>query len=157
MKTLKLFFILALAGAAVSCAEIAGSGTPVAIPTVVVDCTTADCQAGPSQIAFVYITDANCSIGFLGGAAASSSAQATCGGATGCRVTMTSWISGTSHETTTQVPSGTYTVCGYIDMDSSDSPTTADTTIEIPNVSFVQGMGVLQLGGTSGQGTWVDH
>ena len=72
---------------------------------------------------------------------------------------MNSWISGATNSNTSTIPSGSYTVCAHIDYDFLFPTDTGanDTTIEIPNVSFVSNMGILQLGGAGSLGSWQDH
>jgi hypothetical protein len=69
-----------------------------------------------------------------------------------------SWVSGATNQSTTTIPSGTYTVCAHINYDRTFPVGSGanDTVIEIQNVSFVSNMGVFSLGGAGSLGAWQD-
>jgi hypothetical protein len=103
-----------------SCAEPANSGAPVAIPTVVVNCTSVDCRRNLPVKVYVYFTASSCDPAFIDWATVSSSFALNCSGSTGCYGSPSSWVDARGAVTT--IPSGTYTLCGRVDYDN-DYPT----------------------------------
>lgn len=105
----------------VSCAEQAGSGSYVPIPSVRVECTTSRCKAtGGSINAFVIFTISGCANPSYGEVASGSSAV-TCNGS-GCTGTVTTFLDSTS-QSVTSIPDGSYSVCVTIDLDRNYSGT----------------------------------
>lgn len=100
--------------------ESAGTGEPIVIPNVDVDCTTAKCKAVPSN-------DYELTVSMTGSGCAqdqieldpviSGTANASCVNGVGCRGTVSTWRNVNS-TTVTTVPSSTYSVCGWIDLDA---------------------------------------
>lgn len=142
------------------CAEAVGTGAPVAIPTVLVECTTPQCKASTNPLVFVWITTATCNWNLIDNATVVNSTTTTCDPTSGCRVVLPAdWILGSNNQATSTLPSGYYTVCGRINnmrtLPQNVSPN--DVTIEVSSVSFVERMGVLSLGGTASIGRWSDQ
>jgi len=105
----------------VSCAEQAGSGNYVPIPSVRIECTTAACKAtGGSINAFVVFTISGCTNPSYGEVASGSSAV-TCNGS-GCAGTVTTFLNSSS-QSVTSIPDGSYSVCVTIDLDRNYSGT----------------------------------
>lgn len=99
--------------------ESAGTGDPVPIPNVQINCDTAKCKAVPSNLYEVTITVtlsgcAEDQIGMI--PVVSGTANITCISTVGCQGTVNTWRD-TNSSTVTTVPSKTYSVCGWIDLD----------------------------------------
>lgn len=154
-----VFGLLAL-GFVTGCAEAVGTGLPVKIPTVVVDCTTNQCKSSSSPYVFVWITKTTCNWQLIDNAVAVVSTTAACNPTSGCRVTMPSnWVLGSNHQSSTTVPSDSYTVCGRINNNRTlpHSVSTNDVTAEIGSLSIVESTGVVSLGGPGSLTSWSDQ
>lgn len=105
----------------VSCAERAGSGNSVRIPSVRVECTTAGCRGTGALVnAFAVYTTSSCSNPSFG-ETASGSASVFCS-SSGCTGIITIFV-GSRGQPMTSIPDGTYAVCVTVDRDQNYSGT----------------------------------
>lgn len=121
----------------VSCAETTGSGAPVSIPRVFIDCTTGACNSNtvPNPRITVMFTTSGCDLPDFGSAIAGTSEAITCTATSGCYGEITSWVDSDGDVATT-VPSGTYSLCARIDYNRDYPATTSgDTRGVLDNVS----------------------
>lgn len=125
-----LLLLLALMGA--SCAEPLGTGVKVDLTYVSIDCKTQKCLSYPFRAnAIVKITSSSCDPVFDHWAAASTSLEVQCNPITGCTGNSSNWVDHLG-QTIKQLPSGSYTICGFIDFNDNYPLTTDDdATIEI--------------------------
>lgn len=110
------------------CAEQAGSGLSVPIPTVQISCTTARCQAASSADVYVVFTTSSCGNAAFGETVAGS-ATISCN-AFGCVGQVTSFT-GTGGVATATLPEGFYSVCAILDFNGNyigDAVAGQDTT-----------------------------
>jgi len=125
-----LLFLLALI--LVSCAEPLGTGAKVDLTYVAIECKTPKCLSYSfTANAIVKITSASCDPAFDHWAAASTSLEVTCNPITGCTGNSSDWVDNLG-KNLNQLPSGSYTICGFIDFnDNYPLRTDDDATIEI--------------------------
>lgn len=120
------------------CGEPAASGASVSIPSVYVNCTTAQCMtnASPNPIIIAIITTSGCTAPDFGYTRSASTTSISCSAALGCYGQVTGWVDANSNSTTT-IPSGSYSICTRIDY-NRDYPasTTGDSTGVKDNVSI---------------------
>lgn len=108
-------------GLLVSCAEQAGSGNYVPVPSVRVECTTSRCKAaGGSISAFTVFTTSTCTNPSFG-EVASGSSTVSCS-ASGCTGIVTAFVD-SSDQSVTSIRDGSYWVCVTIDLDRNYSGT----------------------------------
>ena len=100
----------------VSCAEVAGSGRYVSIPTIRVECATAGCKSIVSATAYATITTSSCNNPAFG-EVVTGSTTVSCNGGFGCTGNITSFTTGS--RTATSIPDGTYSICVTIDRDGN--------------------------------------
>lgn len=129
---LRKSFIFLFALLIASCAEQAGTGAKVDLTYVVIECKTLSCRNfGFRANAIVKITSSSCDPVFDHWAAASTSMEVQCNSIAGCTGSSANWVDGLG-QAITQLPSGSYTVCGLIDFKNNYPVTTDDdATIEI--------------------------
>ncbi len=114
----KIFFLLVLAFLNMRC-ESSGSGSPVDIPNIEIDCTTATCSGAASggYEVTVNFSIAACSVDQLEfGSVVAGTANVTCVNGVGCSGVVSSWRDNNGSVTTT-INSRTYSICGWIDLD----------------------------------------
>jgi len=123
---MKKIIFAAIAMLVLNACESAGSGVPVDIPDVAIDCDTGDCQgAGASKDAYVYYTLSGCNPDQVEFAlAATATLNVSCSGA-GCTGIATTWRNSTG-QVITQIPSNRYYVCAWIDINGDAEPDAAD-------------------------------
>lgn len=110
MKTwLKLLTVL-LFGMLAGCAEPAGSGKYITIPSVGISCATTRCKAVATAKAYVVYTTSSCTNPSFGETAAGSATLA-CSGS-GCFGTATSF-------TGTSIREGFYSICVIVDFNNN--------------------------------------
>jgi hypothetical protein len=122
----------------VGCSEPAASGASVSIPVVVVDCTTAQCRVNTTvnPIIIAIITTSGCSAPDFGFTRSASTSSLSCNGTTGCYGQMSGWVD-SAGQTTSSIPSGTYSICVRIDYDRDyPASTTGDSTGVKDNVAM---------------------
>ena len=103
-----------------SCAEKAGTGERVAIPRVYVDCRTGRCNATSTpRYVVVSLTTSGCELPQYGEEVATlMEMRFNCVAGAGCSGEATGWVDKAGSPTAT-IPSGTYSICAYIDYDGS--------------------------------------
>lgn len=95
-----------------------GTGEPVSIPQVVVNCTTAQCKTDSSPYVFVTFTQSGCdNPGFAW--QISGSTTINCTATSGCYGSIPSWVEDGQGTVARTIPSGTYDICGWIDYNRS--------------------------------------
>lgn len=116
----KFFFLLAISFLNMRC-ESSGSGSPVDIPNVEIDCTTATCSAanGGYEVTVNFSIAACAKDQLEFGSVVAGTANITCVNGAGCSGTVSSWRDNNG-ATTTTINSRTYSVCGWIDIDPGD-------------------------------------
>ena len=121
-----VFFIGALVTmmTPLGCSESAATGAPVPIPSVYVNCTTANCRSAisPNPKIFVTFTTSGCDNPYYGATISSSTSAITCSSTLGCYGSMTQWVDSTG-ATVHTLPSGTYSLCGVVDRSPMSYPT----------------------------------
>ena len=118
---MKKALFLILFGVLLNRCESAGSGDPVAIPDVIIDCQNAKCsaEATGSYEVTINITSSGCADDQIPLApVVAGTANITCTFGFGCSGTVTSWRDNNSSPAS-QIPSSTYSICGTIDLDRS--------------------------------------
>lgn len=134
-RVIGLGFLLILG----ACAEQAGSGRQVSVPSVTINCTASNCRTGGTARVYLTLTTSGCgdsNINF--GAAATASSVITCTVGTGCTGSVSNWSSSSGSST---VGEGTYSICGTIDFNSSwvGTPEAGDARSTLDNVGIVTG------------------
>ncbi len=118
---MKKAIFLVLVGVFLNRCESAGTGVPVDIPDVIIDCQNAKCSAtstGSYEVT-INITSSGCADDQIPLApVVAGTANITCTNSFGCSGTVTSWRDNNSSPTS-QIPSSTYSICGTIDLDRS--------------------------------------
>ncbi|MES2963688.1 MAG: hypothetical protein V4760_07335 [Bdellovibrionota bacterium] len=131
-----LFTFIALAS--IGCSEAASSGASVSLPYVYVNCTTSHCMTNTAlnPTIITFITTSGCVAPDLGFTRSASTNAISCSAATGCYGQITGWIDANGNSTSS-IPSGTYSVCTRIDY-NRDYPasTTGDSTGTKDNVAI---------------------
>lgn len=118
------------------CAEQAGSGLNVPIPTVEISCTTARCRAAGSADAYIVYTTSSCGNAAFGETVAGS-ATISCN-AFGCVGQITSFT-GAGGIATAFIPEGFYSVCATLDFNGNyvgEAVSGQDTTGALSNTSI---------------------
>lgn len=111
----------------VSC-ESAGTGTPVPIPNIQIDCTVSKCAtaATGSYEVVINVTGSGCAVNQIDmSPVITGTVNVTCTNGSGCTGTVTSWRDNNGN-TETEVISSTYSVCGWIDIDSTPGKSVND-------------------------------
>jgi hypothetical protein len=136
---MRVLIILALPFFQIGCAEVAGSGQAVRIPTVRVSCTTSRCIANSTASVYVVYTTSSCSNPSFGETVAGSG-TANCGAVNGCTATINQFT-GTDGGSAATIPEGTYSVCVTLDFNNSyvGSSEPGDSTGALNNASIVGG------------------
>lgn len=107
--------------------ESAGTGTPVPIPNVEIDCTTAKCTSATGVYEVVInITGSGCAVDQIDLAAVITGTVNVLCNSSGCSGTVSSWRDSDTGNTTTEIISSTYSVCGWIDLDSTPGKSVND-------------------------------
>ncbi|MBY0384605.1 hypothetical protein K2X05_05550 [bacterium] len=118
MKKTVFFFLF---GVLLNGCESAGTGDPVDIPDVIIDCQNGKCTgvATGSYEVTINITSSGCADDQIPLApVVAGTANITCTNGVGCSGTVSTWRDNNS-SITSQIPSSTYSVCGTIDLDRS--------------------------------------
>ena len=123
-------FLILLSVLTIRC-ESSGTGEPVDIPDVVIDCQNAKCIAeNGSYDVVINITSSGCADDQIPLApVVAGTASITCINGIGCSGTVTSWRD-TNSNTTTTIPSSTYSICGWIDLDGLSTKNAGDAYAE---------------------------
>ena len=103
--------------------ESAGTGTPVPIPNIEIDCTTSKCTttATGTYEVVINVTGSGCAVDQIDlNPVITGTANIICTNGSGCSGTVTSWRDNNGN-TTTEVVSSTYSVCGWLDLDNSSA------------------------------------
>lgn len=125
IKNFIVLFLLSFLN--VSC-ESAGTGTPVPIPNVEIDCTTAKCSAvsTSSYDVVINVTSSGCAFDQIETLPViTGTVNVICTNGSGCSGTVSSWRDKNGN-TETEIISSTYSVCGWIDLDSNPNKTIND-------------------------------
>jgi hypothetical protein len=128
-----------------------GQGDTVAIPRVILNCQTAQCETNSASPRInVVITTSACSDARYGGVRSTSTRSISCTGTSGCYGELGGWVS--SDGAISTLPSGTYNVCACINYTASGIPwVTCNTLGEKNNVLFDGNTGLQFLT------TWTDQ
>lgn len=133
-SSILIFFVLSAAG----CSEPAASGASVSLPVVVVDCTTAQCRVNTTTnpIIIAIITTSGCTAPDFGFTRSASTNAISCNTTFGCRGQVSGWVD-SNGQSTSSIPSGTYSICTRIDY-NRDYPasTNGDSTGAKDNVAI---------------------
>lgn len=124
-------------GAMPGCAEVAGSGAYVSIPSVSFQCSGGGCAVSGSRFVHVSYTTSSCAAaGF--GETVTGSTMVTCNGAQ-CSGLISSFID--SNGSATSMKEGFYSVCVTIDVDNnwSTGPASGDMIGGLQNVQVKAG------------------
>jgi hypothetical protein len=128
--------VLSLSG----CAEPAGSGEPVSIPKLFINCTTSQCRtnAAPNPRITAIYTTSGCDAPDFGSIISASTEALSCNGTTGCYGELSGWIDSEGNPVTT-IASGVYSICARIDYDRDyPASTTGDSRGILDDVSVVE-------------------
>jgi hypothetical protein len=125
---------LAMAG----CAEVAGSGRSMQIPSVRISCTTTNCRNAAQADAYVVYTTSGC-VNPDFGVRAAGSQRLTCN-AIGCAGTVSQFIDSNS-QSVTFIPEGTYSVCVNLDFNSNylGIPASGDSKGQLASAALTTG------------------
>jgi membrane protein len=132
------------------------SSVEVAIPRIVIDCTSARCKSNSTSqlVVTVVFTTSGCDrsdFGGLisGGAGPGANASVTCNATSGCFGQINTWVN-SNGEPVSVVPSGIYSLCSRIDYNGSYPIQDADTYGVLDNVQ------ISSQGGTQYLRSWLD-
>lgn len=130
-------FILS-AGLSTSCAEVAGSGRSMQIPSVRISCTTTNCRNAAQADAYVVYTTSGCTNPDFGERAAGS-LRLTCN-TIGCAGTVSQFIDSNS-QSVTFIAEGTYSVCVILDFNADylGTAVSGDSRGELANAALTTG------------------
>ncbi len=112
--------------------ESSGTGEPTDIPDVVIDCQNTKCSSVSTGIydVVINITSSGCADDQIPLApVVAGTATITCTNGLGCSGTVSVWRD-TNSNTTTQIPSSTYSICGWIDLDGLSTKNAGDAYAE---------------------------
>ncbi len=128
------------------CSEAAGSGVNVAIPRVLINCTTANCMTNATAPRMnVIITSSGCTSPFFGAVVSTSTRAINCNGTLGCQGEFSGWVDKSGSLAST-LPAGTYSICGCIDYQASSTPfVKCDSSGSKDNVSISSGTGLQSI------------
>ncbi len=124
MKSVLKFVLVATSVWALSaCSETADTGVPTAIPAVRVQCTTPDCRTNASPTTALVFTTSGCTAPNFGATLRYVSTSQSCSSTSGCNYSASTsgWTDENGNATAT-IPSGTYSLCGCLDLDRSSVP-----------------------------------
>jgi hypothetical protein len=143
--------VMALLG----CSESAATGVPVPIPSVYVNCTTANCRSAisPNPKIFVTFTTSGCDNPYYGATISSSTSSITCSSSLGCYGSMTQWVDSTGASVHT-LPSGTYSLCGVVDRSPESYPTQLGSEDAVGTIETVP---VAATTANQLMSNWIDH
>lgn len=131
-------FFSALVLLLTGCAEVAGSGRAMQIPSVRISCTTTNCRNAAQADAYVVYTTSGCTNPDFGERAAGSVRQSC--NAMGCAGTVSQFIDSNS-QAVTYIPEGTYSVCVILDFNSNylGTAVSGDSRGELANAALTTG------------------
>jgi hypothetical protein len=127
----KTLFFISLAFLISRC-ESSGTGDPVSIPDVEIDCQTTKCSSAAtgSYDVVINITSSGCADDQIPLApVVAGTATIICTNGLGCSGTVNSWRD-TNSTPTTEIPSSTYSICGWIDLDGLSTKNAGDAYAE---------------------------
>lgn len=124
-------------GALSGCAEVAGSGAFVSIPSVSISCVGGGCAVSGARLAHVSYTTSSCAAAEFG-EAVTGSANVTCNGAQ-CTGLISQFVD--LGGPATSMKEGFYSVCVTIDVDQnwSGEPLSGDMEGGLQNVRITSG------------------
>lgn len=140
LKTRLLGFVAfssLILGSMVGCAEVAGSGAFVSIPSVSFQCAGSGCAVAGSRFVHVSYTTSSCSAAEFG-ETVTGSTTVTCNGAQ-CAGLISSFVD--TQGSATSMREGVYNVCVTVDVDNnwSTGPAAGDMIGSVTNVRVVSG------------------
>jgi hypothetical protein len=125
-----------------SCAEQVGSGEAVSIPSITVDCGNSRCNQNQNVRLIVRITPFDCSATSLNFAVATGGVEnLTCNATSGCFANVSNFVDGQGVPVT-KIASGTYTVCGIVDINrdypnnENQDSTAVETSVSVNANTF---------------------